>query len=235
MPTIGVVGQLFLVAAVLHDGTGETWYAEGSVEWISSDPSVARVGLGPTYFGGPGTAELEIVGQGDVTVTVRAEGLSAAGQLMAMDEPPLSDRLVVDSFSVVELAYADSAQGEAKWYYAPVLLLRDRAGSGIDVFGVQFEIPGVGTSPYCTARRPIGAESVSLFRDVYGDYELTLDRPGYRATGEDATATLYFVDRDGKARKVLANGSVAPGSLPRTYTGGPLTDPWQCGPPWRPS
>jgi len=71
-------------------------------------------------------------------------------------------------------------------------------------------------------------QSADLFREIYGDFELTFDRPGARATPGAASAVVYVRDGGGNVGKVTASGPVVPGGLPESYTGGTIEDPWSC-------
>lgn len=232
LPKVGMVGQSFLPRARLWDDSGAWWDADGDVRWTSGDPTVAAFEGGSA----PGeTAVLSVLGEGSVTLTVNAEGLSSDLRLFTFDGALASDVVEVESFSVVEFSYETYAGTAERWYYAPLVVLRDRVGAGAEVFGVQFDLPGLGASWYCTAHRVVDAGgSLSLFRETYGDYELSFDTPGLRAGPGDVTAAIYFLDGGGRVGRVLATGSITPGSLPVTYTGRVNSDPWWCGPPYHP-
>lgn len=226
LPAIGVIGQEFLLQARLFPGD----VPPGTpVTWVSSDATVATLREDGSSSSS-GWISMTIVGQGEATITVSTQGLADSRRLRAIPaDPPLSDELAVDSFSVVELSYSDTAAADMHWHYAPLVVVSDRTGAGVHVYAVRIDIPGI-ARPYCRSIRDVGAgQSRELFREVYGDYELTFDRPGSRATPGDATVTVYFFDGSGNAGKAVATGPVEAGPPFRdTYTGGAITDPWSC-------
>jgi hypothetical protein len=121
--------------------------------------------------------------------------------------------------------------GGSHWTYAPEVLLI--ADAGAQVVGVRFTLPGLGSSMYCWALRSLAPGlPTELSREVYGDYELTVDWSGRRAAPGIATVLLDLVDADGRPGRVVAAGPVVSGGYPTTYTGGAIADPWDCGEPY---
>lgn len=227
-PPLAAVGATFVVEARLA-AQSTWWAAQAPVAWVSSDHSVATVQEANTE--GPSRALVTVHGEGAVSITATAEGVTGIHRLVVMPvEPGLSDRLGIESFSVVELAHHDASTGTRHWYYAPRLVVSDQGGSGAHVYGVRLDVPGVG-QPSCWSLRAVQAGgSTQLFREIYGDYELTVDRSGARAVPGNAVATVYFFDDRGVAGKVLASGPIVSGQYPYSYTGGTIAEPWHCGP-----
>jgi hypothetical protein len=167
------------------------------------------------------------MGSATITATTRGQTISRVLRTIVSD-PSLSDDLAVESFSVVEYAYRRSGSGDLAYEYAPAVTLRDPTGRGAEVYGVQFDTPGIGTTAFCAARRPIPAGlSIDLFHEIYGDYELSFGGDGRAASGP-ATAAIYFVNAVGEPGQVRVTGEVSPGSFPTTYSGGVIDDPWYC-------
>ena len=188
---------------------------EGTIVWSSSDIRIAYVeSVGETAASvvglRPGSVSINatVVGR-TISTTLTVLGAAAPGE----DVP-----VVVDDFHVIEFQYP-SAPGH--WFYAPQLRLHDTTGvADAAVIRMAFEIPGFGgPSPACTTNRLVASTPVDVFREMYGDYEFTIDKPGARATAGMATAIITL--RVGKSAIMLtASGPVVPGSLPTTYTGG---------------
>src|SRR5256884_4629856 len=68
--------------------------------------------------------------------------------------------------------------------------------------------------PYTTLFRSAG-QTRELFPELYGDYPLTFDEPGVRATG-DVTVVIGFVDDSGRAGTLTAGVPITQGDLPRS-------------------
>ncbi len=227
-PPLTAVGAQFFLQARLGSKSA-SWAARAPVAWVSSDHSVATVQ--EAALEGPSMALITVTGEGAVTITATAEGVTGTHRLIAVpSEPALSDRLRIESFRVVELALEDVSTAGVRWFYAPLLVVSDRSGAGAHVYGVRVFVPGIGQMACWSFRAVQTAGGAPLFHETYGDYELTLDRPGYRAVPGDATAVVYFLDDRGVSGKAMASGPVVAGGYPKTYTGGPIEGPWQCGP-----
>jgi hypothetical protein len=68
--------------------------------------------------------------------------------------------------------------------------------------------------------------SLDLFREVYGEYELTIDQQGVRSSGGLATVVMTIRDDNGASATITPNDPIVAGSLPTTDTGatsGPFT------------
>jgi hypothetical protein len=70
----------------------------------------------------------------------------------------------------------------------------------------------------------MGAIAAGTSRDlngeVYGSWTFTFDWAASRATGEDATAVVTYIDDTGAMGTTTATGPVIHGTDPTTYTGG---------------
>lgn len=90
------------------------------------------------------------IGDGSTTISASVEGLSASTDIVVVADPPVTQALAVDSFSLLEVQYA-SADG---WYYAPQVRVRETTGvRGAEVIGVRFTIPGIGATAICSSLR----------------------------------------------------------------------------------
>ena len=167
-----------------------------------------------------------IAGVASILACAESPIASAPSEVLANPVPGSVGSIAIDSFAVTEVEYP-SAPG--RYYYAPLIWIRAPAGSsGGDVVEIRLRVPGLGTIE-CRATRhvPAGA-AIELFREVYGDFELTLHHfDGSRIP--PAVATLeVFVREGGVTRELSATATVSPGSFPSSYTGGKVEDPWNC-------
>jgi hypothetical protein len=159
------------------------------------------------------------VGAGYAAVVARVDGLVAVAAVTVLGPASVgpSDALVVDSFSMIEFQYS-SAPG--RWFYAPQMRAHAGQGHTASVLVMKFSIPGLGNSPPFGCGAVLSATPRDLFGEVYGDWLLSIDQTGHRATGELATATITFLDDAGVSSTRVVTGPIVPGSLPATYTGG---------------
>lgn len=156
----------------------------------------------------------------DFTLQATSPGL-AAGTSAAFDGVPAGCCGTVSaSFSLIE--YQDPLSGI--WSYAPqVHLIETSAQGAVFVPELAFTIPGVGAAPICLSNLEVGpGASVDVFHEIYGDYALTIGQTGYRATSATATMRVLYRDTAGRVDSLDVNGPIVPGSLPNTYTGGPV-------------
>ena len=135
-----------------------------------------------------------------------------------------TSQLVATSFTVIEVPYGSN------WYYAPLVTVRETTGAGTaTVTNMTFQIPGLGPSPSFRTSKCIKAgEERTLLNEIYGDFELTIDHPGIRASASTATGTLMYVDGSGRRAELSLSGPIVAGTYPSTYSGG--TGTWTCGP-----
>ena len=182
-----------------------------SAVWFSTNDQVLTVAAGSGYAVG--------VGAGHAAVVARVDGLVGVAAVTVLGPASVgpSDALVVDSFSMIEFQYA-SAPGE--WFYAPQVRAHAGQGHTASVLVMKFSIPGLGNAPPFGCGASLDVKPRDLFGEVYGDWLLSIDQTGHRATGEAATATITFLDEAGVSSTRVVTGPIVPGSLPTTYTGG---------------
>jgi hypothetical protein len=199
---------------VLTSASQAPW--EGTITWLSSDTRIADV-----RSVGRNAATVVGLRPGTVSISASVTGLTVSTTFTVLDPAPSEDvvPVVVDDFHVVEFQYPSNP---GQWYYAPLIRLRDTTGvATAAVIRTVFEIPGFeGHSPPCNGVRVLTSTPFDVFREIYGDYELTIDVPGARAAS--GVATAYITMRIGQSDAIVlkATGPVVPGSLPTTYTGG---------------
>jgi len=186
--------------------------------------SSTSTGLPPSYSAYPygilsigANGRVIAVGAGTANVIVHYERMVAHGRITVAG--PVATNAVglkIESFTMWEY------QWEGTWYYAPQLDVSAEGPQAITVLTVTFQIPGL-PSPFpswdCGARVP-GGSSRALNGEVYGSWSFELLSPGNRANGEDATATVWFLDGSGAIGSKRVTGRVAAGWIPDTYSGG---------------
>jgi ribosomal protein S28E/S33 len=128
-----------------------------------------------------------------------------------------SDVLVIESFSMLEFQYPSALD---RWFYAPQMRAHAAPGRRVSVLVMRFTIPGLDNAPAFGCGANLMENPRDLFGEVYGDWLLTIDETGRRATGDVATVTITYVDDTGMAGTRVVAGPVVPGTLPATYTGG---------------
>jgi hypothetical protein len=110
---------------------------------------------------------------------------------------------------------------DSRWFYAPLVHIDAGSEASATLTGFSFSIPGLGsTGKFCAALPLPPGFQFELFREIYGDYEFTIDNPGHRATEAAGTATINLTDDAGVATTRTLTGPIVPGSLPTTYSGG---------------
>ena len=158
------------------------------------------------------------VGPGQAVIMARADGLVAFAPVMVL--PPKlfgpSEALVIESFFVTEHQY-ESAPNQ--WYYAPQLRVRASSGRSLSVLVLRFTIPGVGYPPSWGCGATITSAGRELNGEVYGDWAFEIGGDGPRASRDDATAVVTFVDDAGTMDSRTVHGPVVGGSGPGTYGG----------------
>lgn len=181
-----------------------------SAFWSSSDDQVLTVN--------PINGYAMAVGSGHAMVTARVDALVAVAT-MDVAAPPsggASDAIVVDSFSMIEFQYPASP---ANWSYAPQMRAHAEPGHSVSVQVLRFAIPGLGNIPAFSCGARLNVTPLDLFGEVYGDWLLEIVGGAQRATGDQATVTMTFLD-NGKMATRVVSGPIVPGSFPATYTGG---------------
>ena len=190
-------------------------------DWTTSDSAVVIVTAMT-----PRSARVVGVGAGTSNITVTLAGKSASVKFTVQPTPATDDSaLIVESFTMIEFEYP-SARG--RWFYAPQLRVR-ASGTFKAAFitRMEFEIPELGPAPPCNAAISVGAgAAIDLFHEIYGDYQLTFNRDGFRASGTEAKVTITVADGSGRKRNVVVKGAIVHGELPTTYTGG--NPAWLC-------
>lgn len=156
---------------------------------------------------------------------------SPAGNLPASEKsvanPNAVGNILIESFSVIEVQYP-SAPG--RWYYAPLVTMKAPSTSnGGDVLSVAITIPDLGTWECSATRRVAPGSTIELFREVYGDFELTfMHGDGHRIPTAVASIDVLVRENGGTAR-LNASAGVKEGDFPASYTGGRVDNPWTCG------
>ena len=182
-----------------------------NVTWTSSNDQVLTINSATGYA--------VAVGAGYAGVVAKVDGLSAAAVVTIIGPTSVgtSDALVVDSFSMIEFQYP-SAPG--RWFYAPQMRARASQGRSASILVLKFSIPGLGSPPPFGCGAAMSVTPRDLFGEVYGDWLLSIDQTGQRATGTAATATISFLDDRGTEGTRIVTGPIVQGSLPTTYSGG---------------
>jgi len=136
----------------------------------------------------------------------------------------LTGKAIDVSVSFVEFQY----NPDQRWFYAPQIHVDAGPQSAATLTGFSLTIPGLpGTMKFCGALQVPGGTQFDLFHEVYGDYELTIDNPGHRATEASGTATINLTDESGVATTRSLSAPIIPGRLPTTYSSGGGSGPWQ--------
>ena len=140
---------------------------------------------------------------------------SSATISFTTENPPpgaLLARLAGVSASIIEFQYPDLP---GHWFYAPQVRVQETTGvASALVDRLQLTIPGIATnSTQCNSGVVIGAgQATDLFVKVYGDFELTFDTPGSRATGADGTVVVQFRDPAGRIDSLSLAAPIVPDS-----------------------
>ena len=145
---------------------------------------------------------------------------SSTVQPVVLVDPDTTPRILVRSFSVVELG--DSTG----WLYAPQLVVSDASGqSGLQIVGFEMlDIPGLPQPfPGLTALPFVvpSDHDTPLLGEHYGDYDLSYFAPGFgRSTGGVATARLTYRDAANHYYAVNLQSPITPAQPLTTYTTG---------------
>lgn len=134
---------------------------------------------------------------------------------------PMPGTLVIESFTVVAYPYLAMSS-----FYSPLIRVHAPDGA-VTVTEMVFVIPGVTSgSRFCINKRVERGHGRDLLREIYGDYELSLVGPSLSAATGPARITLTYRDELGAVGVITAEGPVAAGNLPTTYTGGNNDGEW---------
>ena len=163
------------------------------------------------------------------TMAVELVAVDAAGNVghsaprtYVFVEPDTTPRIVIQSFTVVELGDSTSTT----WLYAPQLAVADQpGGSGFDIVGFEIlSIPGLPAPfPSAVAKSlsvPAGSSATQLFHEVYGDYPMEFFYPNRRSSGGMALARVTYRDGAGHYFATTVQGPIVAGTRPGTYTAG---------------
>ncbi len=185
----------------------------GPLSWSTSDAGVAGLG----YSSDDGNVQ-QVIGlePGVAVISVAAPGGRASVPFTVLDTTSAPSPVVVDDFYLIEFGEPENVG------YAPQFVLHDLTGKGESaVIGVSFDIPDVGSTPRCAMLRKVQPAPTDLFREVYGDFELSI--PGVNgnpiSAGQSIVAHLTLRVPGPFAKELTLVGRIVPGTLPTTYTG----------------
>jgi hypothetical protein len=206
-----------VTAVVTRNGQPVT---NAAVQWTTSDSAIAAV-----TPRGAMTAEMTFRTPGVTTISASAEGLSTTITAVSFtSQPGTRTAVVISSFMMVQYQYPSEPN---RWFYAPLITVKDAGGLGGAVTSLQFSIPGMLISLPCRTDRRFGPdETLNVLPDVYGDYELAFE--GARLPQGIASATIIVKDGANKVDTLHATGPFINGVLPTTYTTGRVENPLNC-------
>ncbi len=212
-----VIGAILTVSATLNDSKGRPIPDPVTITWASSNPNVATI---QDFQPGNGRVGMvTAVSPGTATISGTTGALVAAIQVSVLPPAQGSGSIQVLEARIVEYQYPGFPNW---WFYAPLLRVEAREGAA-DVVGLQLEFPDRGWAPsFCGSIRILPFQPVDLNRELYGDYQISVDAgPGYRApAGVPFRGRLSYRRGDGEVTSVQLELPVASGGLPTTYTGG---------------
>lgn len=192
-----------------------------TLTWKSSDEDVASV-----VASRDGTASVFATGEGVTTITATADGISGSATISVNPNPNAVGNVLIESFSVVEVQYP-SAPG--RWYYAPLVTMKAPATSnGGEVLSIAVTIPDLGSWECRAARKVAPGSAIELFREVYGDFELTIHHSDGHRIPPAVASVEVLVRENGSTARLNASAGVKAGDFPASYTGGRVDDPWDC-------
>lgn len=192
-----LTGDTMIVQAVLYDAVGGTISCPTSatqrgpqgclrqITWDSEDDNILAIRIPDPDF--PATAVLTAISGGATHITATDGGQSVTTLVTVQGGSPSTPaNLVVLSFEVREI------QSSGLWIYTPILRIKESSGAaGLDLIGINLEIPGVPISPMCTIARLAAGSQLDLFGVVYGEFQ-TIFRSAVRASGAVAKAVLRY-------------------------------------------
>jgi hypothetical protein len=215
------VGDSVRLDAQLLDALGRP--VDVPMTWSISDPSVA--GVAPVATG----AWIHALRPGTAVVVVNAPNFGASGVVVAvLPRTGAAPTIVVDDFRM--LAVWVSPNFSSVWYYAPRLSLHDASSSGGSaVIGVQLEIPGQLTTPWCATRRDVAVNRRELFHfipDYPYSYEWAIPGAGV-PPGSNGPAVAHLTVRtpDGSASTMTVTGPIEIANPPTTAVGDSISEP----------
>ena len=214
-----LVNSHFIAFGLVEWGTG----ASLPTNWRSRDPSIATVNP-------RGNSDGYVVGRRPGSTLIEGSALGATATIAVTVLAPASASTVspvVVDFRMFEVRYDPAS---SFWSYAPALVLVDTTGrGGSAIIGVSFDLPGLGGSPTCIMDRAVGSDPLTVFHESYGDFELTIDGGGTRASGSEAVAHVTLRVPGPAGMTIDVRGPIVPGSVPTTYSAGLRGDVLSCG------
>jgi hypothetical protein len=191
-------GDTLLVQAVLYDAIGGTISCPTTdsrsgphgcvkqVTWASEEPAILTIRIPDPEF--PAAAVLSAIAGGATHITAADGNQSVTAFFTVQQHSPSSPgNLVVLSFEVREI------QSSGTWIYTPMLRIRESSGvAGLDLIGIDLEIPGIAPIPrMCTIARLAAGSQLDLFGVAYGEF-VTILRSYVPASGAVARATIRY-------------------------------------------
>jgi hypothetical protein len=153
-------------------------------------------------------------GAGDAVVTATINGVSTTINVSGVLNPPLTNSVSLE-FSLLTLPSA----------FAPQLTVSVPAGApDVDVIGMMMMLPGTNVWRFCATRHVAPGQSVQMFGQYYGDYEIEFD--AFQLDAGDPRVIVYLRRADGTIVSAASNGQVVPGE-PAEYRGGAPENPWE--------
>lgn len=214
--------------SVLTDALGDWNETEGSEGILDSELGTEKYSL--FSKAAPGTLSFEFT-----VADSLGRSATSAPVTVTVAIPDTTPRIIVRSASVLEI-FAGFSGTDSAWEYVPQAVVADSPGhGGLRIIGFELlGIPGLPNPiPRCFADAFFVPDDVDtpLFREVYGDYEVTIfARDYHRSTGGVAPARLTYSDMAGHIYATDIAAPIVPGSLPTTYTGG--SGHWRPPGPW---
>ncbi len=212
-----------ITVQVLDSRNGEV--RDRIVTWTSSDQSVVQVQGSGTCglpegrgcyrtFLYPGAA-------GMATITATVDGVSASASVRVLENPASGEGSIKVEFEVIE--FLDNE-------YAPlVTVTAAKETAGLEVIAMTFRVPASGRPYSCIGSvKLIPGGTASMFREIYGDYQLTFSIQGGLGAFEAARVSVYTRDANDRLTVTEASAAVVQGTWPSTYTGGTPPNQWAC-------
>lgn len=143
-------------------------------------------------------------------------GTALADTLTVTFQTGARPAVTVDSFSVIEY----HRTGDTTWSYAPQLKISN-GGPTIEITSFSMTLPGIGTlmTDACNPVQVASGATASVFLEVDGNYDLSLDTGNLRASGTEVAASITFTMSSAEYVMPL-RGPIVPGFPPTTVTAG---------------